>query len=59
MSDSLGQVAAKMHSTRFPVLNRTVTLFPKSSRQQKRAVPVVSLICLNTPRFPMDRLHSS
>ena len=39
VSDSLGQEAAKMHSTLFPVLNRTATLFPTSSHSKTVANP--------------------
>ena len=41
----VGQDAAYVQCTISPVLNRTAAVFPKSTQQQKRAVPALSLIC--------------
>ena len=54
-----GQDSVYVQCTIFPVLNRTIAVFPKSTLQQKRAVPALSLICLSSPRFPAARLRTS
>jgi hypothetical protein len=59
VSVATGQDSVYVQCTIFPVLNLAIAVFPKSTLQQKRAVPVLSLICLGSPRFPAARLRTS